>query len=72
MTTLLDDDEDNPFDERGVLKDGRSLTVRMSMRDGGDNQRQRASLMLPGSAWPAPAGVSCPSRKRRQAAGRTR
>ena len=40
MTTLYHDDEDSPFDERGILRDGRSATVRMSMRDGGDHQRQ--------------------------------
>jgi hypothetical protein len=40
MTTLYHDDEDSPFDERGFLRDDRSATVRMSMRDGGDRQRQ--------------------------------
>jgi hypothetical protein len=40
MTTPYHDDEASPFDEHGILKEGRSATVSMSTRDGGDHQRQ--------------------------------
>jgi hypothetical protein len=40
MTALYHDDEDSLFDERGILKEGRSVTVRMSMRDSLENQRR--------------------------------
>jgi hypothetical protein len=39
------DDDDDAFDERGVLKDGRSTRVRLMMRDGdGLTELQRAVL----------------------------
>jgi hypothetical protein len=31
MTTPYHDDEDSPFDERGILRDGGSVTVRMCL-----------------------------------------
>jgi hypothetical protein len=40
MTTLYQDDEESPFDERGILRDGRSVTVQMSMRDRLENQHR--------------------------------